>query len=78
MGLAGYTHSTYGEVSVVDICTYDADKAYDNYPSRYVPEENKFYFFNSYVMSAGSFNPSAPETFEVEWDAPAAARPLAK
>ena len=62
----------------MDASTYNSEKyPYKENPSQYVPEENTFYFFNAYVVSAGSFGVFL-ETFEVDWNAveetPAAAR----
>ena len=69
LGFIGASHSTYGEVYVVDASTYNSTKyPYEENPSQYVPEENTFYFYNAYVVSAGSFGVSL-ETFEVDWNA---------
>lgn len=74
MGFIGESHPSYGEVYVVDASTYSSKYAYADYPSQYDPEENTFYFFNAYVVEAGSFGVFL-ETFQVDWDAaPAAAR----
>lgn len=74
LGFIGESHPSYGEVYVVDASNYSTKYAYADYPSQYVPEENTFYFFNAYVVSAGSFGVFL-ETFQVDWDAaPAAAR----
>jgi hypothetical protein len=78
LGFIGESHSTYGPVYVVDASTYSSKNyPYEENPSQYVPEENTFYFFNAYVVDAGSFGVGL-ETFQVDWndveETPAAAR----
>jgi hypothetical protein len=72
LGFIGESHPSYGEVYVVDASSYSSRYAYEDNPSQYVPEENTFYFFNAYVVEAGSFGVFL-ETFQVDWDADAAA-----
>jgi hypothetical protein len=76
MGYVGYTDPDYGEVSVVDVCTYWSDLSYEDWPSHYYsdPEYNAFYFYNVYVVEAGYWGPYL-EYFEVEWDADATPAP---
>lgn len=72
-GLIGYYHSAYGTMSVGDVSTYtNSNYTYENYPSRYVSEENTFYFYNAYFTASGSFLglKSTPEKFVVEWFTP--------
>ena len=72
MGFIGESHPTYGEVYVVDASTYSSKNyPYEDYPSQYVPEENTFYFYNAYVVEAGSFG-AGLETFTVDWSIDAA------
>ena len=73
-GLIGYTHSSYGVMSVGDVSTYINDKSYEDYPSKYVPEEKTFYFYNAYFVADGSNwgLRSTPESFKVEWNDSAA------
>ena len=74
MGYIGYTDPDYGEVSVVDVCTYWSDLSYEDWPSQYLPESNTFCFYNVYVVEAGYWGPYL-EYFEVEWDADATPAP---
>lgn len=71
LGSIGESHPSYGEVYVVDASSYSSRYTYEDYPSQYVPGENTFYFFNAYVVEAGSFGVFL-ETFQVDWDADAA------
>ena len=72
LGAIGESHPSYGPVYVVDASTYSSrNYPYADYPSQYVPEENTFYFYNAYVVDAGSFG-AGLETLTVEWDASAA------
>ena len=67
MGFIGESHPTYGEVYVVDASTYSSKNyPYEDYPSQYVPEENTFYFYNAYVVEAGSFG-AGLELFKGDW-----------
>lgn len=71
LGFIGDTHATYGSVYVVDASTYSSRYPYEDNPSHYVPEENTFYFYNAYVVSAGSFGVGV-ETLKVDWESAAA------
>ena len=69
----GYTHSTYGDVYVSDVPTYDPEEStYEEYPCYYDPDKATFHFTLIYYVSAGVFGVGA-ETFTVEWDAQAKA-----
>ena len=62
----GYTHDSYGDVFVSDLPSYSDEVTYDD------PETKTFTFILIYYVSAGYFG-MGPETFNVEWNAPAAA-----
>lgn len=76
----GTQYSSYGDVFVSDVPTYDPDESYDKYPCFYDPATKTFTFNLAYYVSAG-FLTAGAETFVVEWDAAAAApsaRPVNK
>ena len=68
----GYTHDSYGDVFVSDLPTYTDEVTYADFPCFYDPETKTFTFNLIYYVSAGYFG-MGPETFTVEWNAPAAA-----
>ena len=60
------------DMLVWDVSTFNSSNyPYENYPSRYVPDEKTFYFYNVYLYASGSYLGirAIPETFVVEWDA---------
>lgn len=68
----GYTHDSYGDVFVSDLPSYSDEVTYDDFPCYYDPETQTFTFNLIYYVSAGYFG-MGPETFTVQWGAPAAA-----
>ena len=69
----GVQYSSYGDVFVSDLPTYDPeDSTYDEYPCTYNPETKTFTFTLIYYVGAGYLALGA-ETFVVEWDEAAAA-----
>lgn len=59
------------DMLVWDVSTFNSSNyPYENYPSRYVPGEKTFYFYNVYLYASGSYLGirAIPETFVVEWD----------
>lgn len=67
----GYTHSSYGDVYVVELCQY-ASSTSDMPSSYYDPDEQTFHFYVIYYVSAGYFA-YGEETFVL--DSAASAKP---
>ena len=63
---SGYTHSTYGEVYIVEGALYDEEE-YGEATSYFDPETKTFHFFPVYYVEAGSFG-QTEEIFQLTGD----------